>query len=309
MIWNALVLLALFALATPGAGPRPTVARPATAEPATRVAFEVRTVLISGRARTVLSDARVEGPAGTDLAVDAGGGRYTLAARLKTDLVDGGAVRIKADVTTRRVVGTSERGLDLFEEDVQSQIVHVAGDGTESLVVMPFGRNPGGDELAIEFLPSVITRASRDRSGAAAGPTIRIADPGPDSWIRVAAARATHLFAVEAELLDGDRVIAAGGAPCRIEEAGAIALVAPGGSTPVAELRLTVDEYAPLCPSDRIRFRFDLAAGDGAPAVAKGWSGVTSSREAAHYDLVRIGEALEGRPGRLRLRIAPLDGP
>ena len=257
------------------------------AEPATTVAvFEIRTVATSGGARTVLSSSTIRTPVAASIRVTAEDGPYRIAARFVTREEEG-AVRIATRVETRRAAGQSARGLELFEEDVRSEVARVAGDGSEALAVFPFGRDEGGEVLSIEVSPALI-------AGHVTAPEIRIDTPG--RWIRVDVETVPAAFAVEAEVVAGGRVVATGGARVHLDEPARVALEGPGGGP--ATLDLTVDRYVPGCESGRASFIFDLDLA-GTP-IARRWSGVVSADGAVEYPI-------EGWPGGavLRVRCAP----
>jgi hypothetical protein len=257
------------------------------ASPATTVAsFEIRTVATTGDVREVLSSSTVTTPVSASIRVTAEDGPYRVAARFVTREEEGD-VRIAARVETRRSAGRSARGLELYEEDVRSEVAWVANDGSEALAVYPFGRDTGGEVLSIEISPVVAT-------GKAAAPEIRIDTPG--QWVRVEVETVPGAFAVEAEVVAGGRVVAAGAARAYLDETARVQL--GGADGPPAALDLTVDRYVAGCESGRVSFTFNLDR-DGAP-LARGWSGVVSAGGHAEYPI-------EGWPGGavLRVRCAP----
>jgi hypothetical protein len=269
---------------------------PAEATESPGVAFRVRTLVGPDGARYALSDATVDGPPGTDVTLESRAGSFTMHTTLKTDLLPDGRVRVVAKVTTRRDAGTSERRLPLFEEDVRDATVELATDGSESLVVLPFGRNPGGDELAVDVEPRRSTRPATEPLA------IRIDDPGADGWMRIDARTVPHQYSVEASLERDGTVVASGSGTCELDEPGAIALVAPDGSR-AAAMRLTVEDYEPACPSSRVGVEFNLD-GPNAP-VARGWSGRTTSDRPLVYPLGPPAASVPGNPTALRIRVAP----
>ena len=263
----AIAALGLVLLAAP--------ARPAETGAARWVSFRVRTVATTGGERAAVSSATVRGPAGTDLSLELREARFEMTASLRTDLV-GGRVRIAARLTARRAAGTSERGLPLYEEDRLRETVEVAADGSEAMALLPFGPNPGGDELSVEVVPTL------DAAPHAEGEPldVRIDDPGPGGWIRVEASRVPHEFEVSAE------VVGAGGGGGRfsLEEPKTIDV---GGR----KLTLTVDRVLRGCPKDQVGVTFDV------DDVARGWSGIASGGDPLEYRLPS-GEVL-------RLRVEP----
>lgn len=290
-------LIATFALLA--ALPLPVRVAPAASVPTERVAFRIRTLLDPKGARTALTDATVEGAPGTDIALEARTRRFSLTATLKTDVMASGRVRIVANLVARRHVGDSERGLPLYEEDAQDHVVELATDGSESLVVLPFGRNPGGEELAIDVEPSLTDQPARDASGALLPPEIRIVDLGRDGWLHIQATKIPHRFDVVAALVRDGRTIATGRAVCELGEPGTV----PLGD--LSSVRLTVAGYGSGCPTDRVDVEFDLLRDD--TTLASHWAGSGSSGEPFEYSLGALGAELPGQPTALRLRIHPLD--
>jgi hypothetical protein len=289
------LLRALVAALAPAAlAPEPVAAGDA----ARRVSFRIRTLLGPEGARAVASDATVDGPPGTDISLDGRAGEFTMAAKLRTDLVDGGRVRIATEITTRRRAGTSARGLPLYEEDVERRTVELAADGSESVVVLPFGRNPGGDELAIDVLPALSAEPAREPAPL----SIHIDSVGPGGWLRVEASRVPHRFDVDVELVRDGRRVARGSGRLRLGEPERIPVVAEDG-TEAAGVGLTVESYATGCPTDRIDVGFDVDRA-GAP-VGRGWAGVGSSDSPLVYDLGALSGSLPGAPTELRVRVRP----
>ncbi len=263
------------------------------------VAFRVRTIVSRDGSSRAVSDATVEGPGGTDIALESRTAPFAMSARLKTDALADGRVRIVAVVTTRRSAGVSSRGFALFEEDARRAVVEVATDGSESLVVLPFGKNPGGEELSVDVEPRSIRRP------AGAPLDIRIDDAGTDGWLRVSASKTPHRYAVEATLERSGVVVAGGSSVAELEEPCDVPLLGDAGNRG-ADLRLTVDGYEQTCPSERIRVSFDVSGPSG--VIETGWSGVTSSSEALEYPLRDdVGGRLAGSPSRLRIRVSPME--
>lgn len=300
-IRRALASLLLLLLATIGSSPL----APASAEDAAlRVSFRIRTLVGPAGAQTTASDATVDGPPGTDIALEGKAGVFTMTAKLKTDLVTAGRVRVVADVTTRRAAGTSERGRQLFEEDSQRRTVELAADGSESLVVLPFGRNPDGEELAIDIAPALSNAPARTPTGEPAPLRIRIDAIGPDGWLRVDAEKVPHRYDVEATLERDGREIARGAARCELGEPGTVP-IATEDSTFVA-LRLTVNEFERLCPNGSTGFTFDVVEPRTSTPIARQWSGVAAAGAPTSYDLGQLAEKITGGPTTLRLRITPI---
>lgn len=326
---TTLVALALIA----GGAARREPARLAAVERdgARRISFRVRTLLGPEGARSIVSDATVEGALGTDLTLRSQAGSFTLAAQIKTDLLSNGTLRLVADLTTRRSAGRSERGLPLFEEDVQRQIVKLATDGSQSLVVLPFGRNPGGEELALDILPQLTGHPARDRTGQWLPPAIQIAQVGPEGWLNIEAAWNPHRFRVEGVLRREGRSLARGAGHCALAEVCALPLTgfagAPGALN--SRLDLTVIRTLSTCPTPQVAFEFDLLGGASGPpptqqaidatGAAPRAKSASPSRRASSgiglagiplaYPLEGLGASLPGQPDTLTLTITPEDLP
>jgi hypothetical protein len=269
------------------------------------VEFRVRTFLTTNGVKETASDSTVAGPPGTDLVLNVRTGPFRMTARLKTDLLGERTVRIKADVTTRRLAGASERGLPLYEEDSQSTIAEVAVDGSESLAIMPFGPNPDGDEIVFDVAPTLTDRSALSPSGKTIPLEIRLGMAGKGGWINVEARKVPHFFRVEAVLETEGRSVALGSARCSLGEAQVITLTAPGEpARPVAEIPFTVDPDSVGCAGE-IGFTFDIhppRTSDANP-LARGWSGIAAEGSTTEYRLGDVGARLDGHPATLRLRI------
>jgi hypothetical protein len=295
---------------------------PATLVAPRRIAFRIRTLLGPEGERITASDATVEGPLDTDLTLRSKAGGFTLAAQVKTDLLASGRLRLVADLTTRRSVGRSERGLPLFEEDTQRRVVELAADGSQSLVVLPFGRNPGGEELALDLLPRLTGQPAAGGHAAPQPPEIRIARVGPDGWLKIEATRSLHHFRVEAKLERQGRTVALGSAPCALIEPCTLLLSPPPGSRrePLASIDLTVTRTIYGCPAPQVALDFDLrgTGSGGAPRGGPAATAATAPRRDSGiglagvplvYPLGELGASLPGQPDTLQLTVIPEDLP
>jgi hypothetical protein len=284
MIARASAALALAVAALAQGYPEPPAARGAH--------FVIRTVARSGGAREVLSSATVAGPPSCAIQITAEEGIFRLSARVVAR-AEADAVRLLARVETRRLAGHSDRGLPLYEEDVQSQTARLAGDGSQVLAVFPFGRDAPADELSIEIVPSL--------AGAAPpSPEIRIERPGPAGWIRLEAEVVPRAVEIEAEIVAGGQVIARGSGTAFPDEMLRLPLAPVREGGPAAELAITVDRYSAVCAAGPVGFTFDLDRFEpGIPpqADARAWSGVTRPGAPADYQL-------DQWPGGAVLRLA-----
>src|SRR3712207_4226887 len=152
---------------------------------AARVRFRVTTVEERGEERSVISEASVEGPPGTDFNIDLNGGLYRMRARFLTDLVGRDRLKVRARLDTRRLYGYSERHLPLYEEDAQRQTLELGFD--EAVVLLPFGRGGGDHRLKIEIVPQLSERTALLPSGAPRPIEIDLLKPSPGGLINVEA--------------------------------------------------------------------------------------------------------------------------
>src|SRR5215217_4526821 len=135
-----------------------------------RIRFRITAVEESAAGRKVISDAAVEGPPGTDFSVNLQDGRFEMSARFLTDLADGGGLKLRARLDTRRLYGHSEAGLPLYEEDAQRHALGLNFD--EAVVLPPFGGGGDAGRLSIEIRPERVGRPGRVPSGDANTPAI-----------------------------------------------------------------------------------------------------------------------------------------
>jgi hypothetical protein len=285
-----------------------------------RIAFRIRTLLGPEGSRVAASDAMVEGPLDTDLTLRSKAGSFTLSAQVKTDLLASGRLRLVADLSTRRSAGRSERGLPLFEEDVQRKVVELESDGTQSLVVLPFGRNPSGEELALDLLPRLAGQPS-----APAPPQIRIARVGPEGWLKIEATRSYHHFRVEVALARQGKPLASGSGRCELAERCTLPLSAPGAPSgskreAPASIDLTVIRTVLGCPGPQVHLDFDLRGTHrdtepqawpaiSAAAIVHGDSGIGMAGEPIVYSLGERGASLPGQPDTLKITVTPEELP
>lgn len=264
----------------------------ATHAPA-RIRFLITTVEERGGERNVISEATVEGPAGTDFQINLQGERFKLGARFLTDLLRPGALQLRARLSTRRFYGYSPHNLPLYEEDSQRETLELGFD--EAVVLLPFGRGGDDDRLKIEITPSMSEQTPRLPSGKARPLEIKFLKELTGGRINIGASKVPHRFIAEVLLLENGQTVARATAPCLLEEAREIALQptaqAPA-DTPARPLvvRLSVDEYTRSRPADDITLSFDvyrLTAADGAardPVVANG-AGIVKLGANLDYDL------------------------
>lgn len=313
----ALLLASAALLAVAAAGVSPRLRQAAWTKDGERIRFQITAVEESEAGRSVITDATVEGPAGTDFNINLQDGRFRMSARFLTDPEPGGGLRLRARLDTRRLYGHSATGLPLYEEDSQSQTLRLGFE--EAVVLLPFGG--GGDaRLKIEITPARAPRPARPHSVEASAPEIKIARPSPGGAISIEATKVPHDFAVDAALLEDGNEIAHGSADFLLEEARELELRRRGAqaaddeAAPLA-LSLAVERFEPGPGPGRATVRFDLLRPDARLAgvrdtLARNWRGVAGLGSEMIYDL---GQTYPGEPGRkyelkIRVRLAESGG-
>src|SRR5687768_15083519 len=121
---TALFALLVSALLMTGGGPRLASLAEDIAAPK-RIRFQVATIEEGDGGRKVISNATIEGPPGTDFGVDFQFGRFKMSARFLTDLISPAELKVRAKLITRRLYGYSKNNLPLYEEDNQSETLHL----------------------------------------------------------------------------------------------------------------------------------------------------------------------------------------
>ena len=278
-----------------------------------RIRFLITTVEERGGARNVISEAMVEGPAGTDFQIDLQGERFKMGARFLTDLIRPDALRVRAQLDTRRLYGYSERKLPLYEEDRQHETLELGFD--ESVMLLPFGRGGVDDQLKIEITPSVSEQSALLPSGQARPLEIKIAKESPGGSIEIKATKVPHHFVAEATLLENGQEVAHGTAPCLLEEAQEITLqptaqARADSQTHPLVVRLSLDEYARSRPSDQATISFDvyrMADNGQREQIAANWAGVAALGANLSYDLSNLYAPEADNKYELRFKIRLAD--
>ena len=281
-----------------------------------RIKFRIVTVEEKGSERKIISESFIEGPPNTDFNINLEDERFKMKATFLTDLVGPDKLRVRTRLDTKRLYGSSERQLPLYEEDQQTQLLELSFD--EAVVLLPFGRTGGEHRLKIEITPSIIEQRSTSPSGKARPLEISILKPGPGGAIRYEATKTPHNFMVEVALLEDRREVARGSGPLLIEERQEIRLqpISGGGlsnaSLPLI-INLAVDNYARSRPADQVTFSFDAYQGntlngDRGQAVLKNWAGVASLGSFLTYDLSGQGFVTNGKKYELRFQFTLAPG-
>lgn len=236
----------------------------AHASSAERVRFHVLAVEERSSTRTILSEANIDGPPGTDFEIELRGGRFKMTARFLTDSIVSGALAVKAKLETRRLYGRSERGLPLYEEDSQTHDLTL--DLDEQLILLPFGSPAGDQRLKVEITPTVL-----DQTGHGANRPdleIDILKRSEDGAVNIRAFRVPHRFVLHAVLLRQGVEVARANGRCVIEGTTVLSLdlLDPAGRKLRREpLRLSVDVDRILRerPTDLVSFGYRLGGDDG----------------------------------------------
>lgn len=273
-----------------------------------RIKFRILTVEEKGSERKIISESFVEGPPNTDFNINLEGDRFRMRARFLTDLIRPDRLRVRTKLDTRRLYGSSERQLPLYEEDEQTQSLELGFD--EAVVLLPFGRTGGDHRLKIEITPSISNQTSTDSSGTARPLEINILKPSPGGVVRYEAIKIPHNFVAEVALLEDGREIASGKAPLLIEERQEIKLQSHGELGHVTSpliINLIVERFARSRPADLVAFTFDVyqenkANGSLGDAVLQNWAGVASLESFSTYDLSGQQFVSKGRKYELRFK-------
>jgi hypothetical protein len=241
-------------------------------------------------------------------------------ARFLNDLMSSNTLRMRAHLLTRRLYGTSERNLPLYEEDEQKQTEQLGFD--EKLVLLPFGTSePAGSapKLKIEITPDLSNQSPVLASGAPRPLEIKILKSSPGNLINVSAMKTPHRFVLSAALFEDGREVAQGkSSDLFIEEAREITLqpnqFATGAllNNPIA-LNLNVTKYFRDRPTDEVAIFFDLAklpsqSGGAREPLAKQWAGIHQLGSPFEYDLTGYYLKDTGKKYQLKLTISLAGG-
>jgi hypothetical protein len=316
----ALVVLVSSAVLVCGGRPRNlSVTARAAATESPRIRYDVAAYEEQSGRRELLSETTIEGPAGTDFEIKLQSARFQMHANFLNDLVAPTGLKVRADLTTRKLYGQSERGLPLYEEDAQKQALQVGFD--EKLMLLPFGRTERNTaaQLKIEITPSLSGQSAWLPSGKKRPLEINILKSGPGNSITVAASKSPHTFAVEAALFEDGREIARGFSDnCFIQEPHEIPLQPNGlaNAEAVANpllVTLSVEQYLRNRPADDVAVSFNLdrltgGAEKSREAVASQWAGIGTVDSFMSYDISDHYLKASGRRYELRLSVKPAAG-
>lgn len=220
-----------------------------------RVQFQVMTIEETAGGRKVLAETIVEGLPGTDFNINLQTERFKMQARFLTDLIASDALKIRANLNTRRLFGYSPANLPLYEEDAQKHALEINFD--ETIVLLPFGRG-AAETLKIEITPTLLS-ASTDETPL----KINIGKQLSSGEIFVEAAKIPHRFETEVVLLADGQEVARAVADSLLEEAGEIILQPDAkAEKEITEkpltVKLSVDKYTRSRPSDSVAISFNV---------------------------------------------------
>lgn len=281
-----------------------------------RVKFRIKTIEENTGARSIVSDATVEGPAGTDFDINLEGARFKMSAKFLTDLIGPDSLKLRAQLDTRRLYGYSRQNLPLYEEDNQAQTLDLSFD--DMVVLLPFGRGGGDSRLKIEITPNISEQAAMLPSGRARPLEINILKPGPGGVIGIQAWKIPHRFAVEATLLEDGREVARGASDYLIEEAQELILRPTEQASPEViqsplALNLAINQFTRSRPADLATIGFDVYSTSQQSglrdAIALKWAGVGElGSDHLNYDLSKVYLKESGKKYELRFKIKLAQG-
>jgi hypothetical protein len=240
-----------------------------------RISFMITTLESGAGQRTVLSQALVDGPEGTDFAIHLNSQRFQMTARFLTDLLDNGNLRIRSRLNTRRFYGTSERNLPLYEQDIQRPEMELGLD--EAMALLPFGQNGGAETLSIEIVPAASRRSARLPDGTVRPLEIEFMRNDQSGVISIEAEKIPHHYLIDAQVLDGEHLLFAARDRALYGEASPVVLRSVPGTGQSGEftLKIEIDEYQPGAPAAVVGFGFDVdrSHATGVHHSARSWAG------------------------------------
>lgn len=243
-----------------------------------RIRFHVTVVTDStaagksgGENRNILSKTTIDGPAGTDFNINLNTGGFEMKSKFLTELVAEGELLVRVNLETRRLFGKSPNNLPLYEEDKQKQSLNMGFD--ESVVLLPYGRNGGGQTLKIEIEPERYDVSQNDKEAGRL--FIDFQKELESGEISIEARKVPHRYDVEAVLLKDGKVVGQSTAEALLEETKAIKIV-PNKTAPkelqgkIITASIAVDGYIGGRPRDLVSISFDVSDEDGPNANGKG---------------------------------------
>jgi hypothetical protein len=282
--------------------------QPASAQGRTqpeRISFRITTVETGAGERTVLSEALVDGPVGTDFVIRLNSGRFQMEARFLTDLLDNGNLRIRSRLHTKRFYGYSKRNLPLYEEDTQRPEMEL--DLDEAMALLPFGQGGGSETLSIEIVPGVSRLSALTEEGRLRPLEIDFLRNAPGGVISIEAVKIPHKYVIEAQVLDGDLPLFAATSPLLYDDESVVVLLPTLEERQSGEyqLKMKIREFQQGAPSGIVGFGFDLDRHHprGIHPTALNWAGTARLGSSIEYDL----NDETGRPLKLHMKIRLAD--
>jgi hypothetical protein len=270
-----------------------TVASSAVTKPA-RIKFNIVAVEERGSQRNVISESTIDGPPNTDFNIYLNGEHFRMTARFLTDFILPNRLRIRTRLDTRRLYGTSENNLPLYEEDEQTQSLDISFD--EALVLLPFGRTGSDHRLKMEITPVIGNDIVAESVNAERPLEIAILKPSPGGIVQFEAMKRPHNFVAEIAISEQGRELANNVAPLLIEEERTVLLQGKDGwnyalGTPM--VTVVVDRFLRNRPADEVGYKYEIHGLDntnGTQADMKG-AGVAAldpnlNGKAAHKFLI-----------------------
>lgn len=219
-----------------------------------RIQFQIRAIAEKSGERQILSQTSVEGPAGTDFNINLQTGNFKMQTRFLTDLLSSEKLKIRANLNTRRLYGTSPNNLPLYEEDQQKKSFEIGFN--ETVVLLPFGRNGSDETLKIEIVPNVLEAAKEINKDSI---QIKFDKELSSGEIYIGANKIPHRYEVEAAILADGQEIAKGKSECLFDEEKEISLqTITNSGFPDFSAKVTINEFNYSRPNDLAGIRFDL---------------------------------------------------
>ena len=224
-----------------------------------RIKFNIVTVEERGSQHNVISESMIDGPPNTDFNIYLNGDHFRMAAKFLTDFISPNRLRIRSRLDTRRLYGTSENNLPLYEEDEQTQSLDISFD--EGLVLLPFGRTGSDHRLKMEITPIISNDIESPSLDATRPLEISILRPSPGGIVQFEAVKRPHNFVVEMALYEQGREVANSIAPLLIEEERPVLLQGKDGrdfalGTPI--VNVVVYRFFRNRPADEVSYRYEI---------------------------------------------------
>lgn len=227
----------------------------------------------------------VEGPPGTAIDLEILDPAFELHARFFTASAPDG-VEIRSQLRTRRYMGKSKRDLPLWEEDRQ-QGSHMVVSGKQ-LTLLPFGDAVQGKILKTTLVPLAPRASILSVDGRQRPLEIEIEKNESGGVISVFASYLPERLYVDAEIRDGEKLLASGSATAGLQETVDLYLKhqQPEPSRLPSLLRFQIEEPRNMSIWEFATLRFSLY-GEKNQKVngAQNWMGIFSYEKPTQYPL------------------------